>query len=178
MDLNGSAGMNRTRASKTDRSRKSRGIVLGIIAAFVTAVLIIHAFAEEPELVAATQRLLDRLSLQYALSSMGLRRVVPFRRQLGRAGRTNIYEDPMTAAMVSWYGDSLMTGDVRNQPCLHHAIVPAAMPYRPGRLVDALVAGQGDMAVVPGCRGLVRIGRGRKSSPEIHFPEEVSGTIQ
>jgi len=133
----------------------------------MAAVLIIHAFAEAPELREASRRLLDRISYQYAVSSMGLRRVVPFRRQLKRADRTSVYEDPFTAAMVSWYGDSLFTGDIAKQPNLHHAIIPAAMPYRPGALVDRLIAGGADGE--PGERGLVLIGRGKRSSPEIHF---------
>jgi len=138
----------------------------------LTALLTIHAFAEEPELVAASRRLLDRISYQYAVSSMGLRRVVPFRRQLGRAGRTGVYEDPLTAAMVSWYGDALLTGEVSDQPNLQHAIVPAAMPYRPGPLVDKLMLGHGNAANSRGGRGLILIGRGEASSPEIHCRAE------
>ena len=133
----------------------------------MAAVLIIHAFAEEPELQEASRRLLDRISYQYAVSSMGLRRIVPFRRQLSRSDRTNVYEDPFTAAMLSWYGDSLFTGDIAKQANLHHAIIPAVMPYRPGTLVDQLIAGGGNNS--HGGRGLVLIGRGRRSSPEIHF---------
>jgi len=128
----------------------------------MAAVLVIHAFAEEPELAAASRRLLDRLSYQYAISSMGLRRIVPFRRHLKRADRTGVYDDPFTAAMVSWYGDSLLTGDIAKQPNLHHAILPAAMPYRPGPLVDKLMLEPGST------QGLIRIGRGKGSSPEIH----------
>lgn len=135
----------------------------------LTAVLIVHTFADEPELVEACRRLLDRISYQYAVSSTSLRRVVPFRRQLKRSDRTSVYEDPLTAAMLSWYGDSFSVGDIADQPNLHHAIVPAAMPYRPGALVDALMQGDGHATRRRGGRGLVLIGRGERSSPEIHY---------
>ena len=138
----------------------------------LAAVLIIHAFAQEPELTAASQRLLDRISYQYAASGMGLRRMVPFRRQLGRSDRTSVYEDPLTAAMVSWYGDALLTGDVANQPNLHHAVIPAAMPYRPGPLVDRFMLGDESAARSYGEGKLILIGRGEGSSPEIHYRGE------
>jgi hypothetical protein len=135
----------------------------------LTALVVIHAFAGEPELVSVCQRLLDRLSYQFALSSMGLRRVVPFRRHLVRAHRTGVYEDPMSAAMLVWCGDASVRGSVEGRSNLHHAMVPAAMPYRPGGLVTEWVNGIRSSPLPNGGEGLVLIGRGRRASPEIHW---------
>jgi hypothetical protein len=127
----------------------------------MAALLILDAHAEDSLLRDATRRLLDRLSYQYALADMQLRRVVPFRRRLERASRSDFTEDPMTAMMISWFGDAYGFGDLKDFANHHHAVISAVMPYRPGPAVVAEL-GTTDHTRVS------FIGRGPKASPEIH----------
>jgi hypothetical protein len=127
----------------------------------MAAALVAYAYAEQPELKHAARRLLDRQAVQFALGSNELRRVVPFRRQLSRADRTYLYEDPMSAIAAIWKGaqPGLETAsDLQNG---HHAVIAALTGYRPGPMVYAELAGALQ-------EQLVFIGHGPDASPEIH----------
>lgn len=127
----------------------------------LTALLIIDAYAEHPQLKSAVRALLDRLSYQFALSDMQLRRSVPFRRQLSRADRTNFFDDPLSDMMAAWFGEEYAIDSISLFGNHHQALIAAIMPYRPG---DGVVKELG----IPDFERLSIIGRGAKASPEIH----------
>ena len=127
----------------------------------MAAAFVAFSYAPDGELRDAARKLIDRQAFQFAIGSHGLRRVVAFRRQLGRAERTSLFEDPLSAIASVWAGSQPGPGsveDIRNQ---HHAVVAALTGYRPGEAVmEALRSSGGER--------LVAIGRGPGSSPEIH----------
>jgi hypothetical protein len=103
-------------------------------------VLVAEAYAEHAELREAARRLVDRVALGFGLGSHELRRAAPFRRQLHRAERLSLFEDPVTAMMAAWldlHPDGLAEGGMPNE---HHAVIAALLPYRPGPAVADLVA--------------------------------------
>ncbi len=127
----------------------------------MTALLIIDAYAEHTQLKSAVRALLDRLSYQFALSDMQLRRSVPFRRQLSRADRTNFFEDPLSVMMAAWFGEEYAIDTIAMFGNHHQALIAAIMPYRPG---EGVVKELG----IPAGERLSIIGRGASASPEIH----------
>lgn len=129
----------------------------------VSAMLTIHAFAVSDEVVQLSQEILDQLNYEYAIGSLDYRRCVPFRRRLGRANNTDIYNEAHTAVMTAWTkrakGEVVGLDDIDYGK--HHALIALMMPYElPQEIIDLAEEKTGEY--------LAKIGHGYKASPEIH----------
>lgn len=130
----------------------------------VVPLLVIEAHAPNNEIRAEARKVLDLMNWEYALGSLNFRRAVPFRRQLRRADRTNMSQDPHTSLMKAWYyqqkGMSLTDSiSPHNQ---HQALLALVMPYRlPKSLVEFMDN--------PPEHYFAKIGHGWNSTPEMHW---------
>ncbi|MGA1822039.1 MAG: hypothetical protein ACMUIG_05895 [Thermoplasmatota archaeon] len=127
----------------------------------LTAVLILEAFGYD-DVKEIAEKVLYRLNYNYALSSMGLRRAPPFRRQVKRACKTSLVKDYHSSMMEVWRSlfieeeaESMISGGHE------HSLMAAVLPYRPH-------AGIMTMLDIKDREYLFRIGNGKGSSPEIY----------
>lgn len=123
------------------------------------ALLNLASFGKGP-VAESSRRILDRMTWDFALGSLSLRRYAPFRRQPGRAGETRLDCHYQTAMMKGWMSLAGVEGlEVRNAE--RHAMWVGLTGYRPPDVVvDWALSKPGDY--------FVRIGHGGDGSPEIY----------
>lgn len=95
------------------------------------SLLNLNEFAESSEIKNLSEKILDRINWQYALSSYKFKHFPPYRRKFGKKFKTNIDSDYHTVMLKIWaslYNDSLEVSMSRGQ---HHALWASLMSYRP-----------------------------------------------
>lgn len=124
----------------------------------LTALMNLEAFSAEP-VRAAARRILDRTNWEYALGSLSFRRWAPFNRQAGRSVDTDLdgdYHTGILKALVSLGGIE----DLYVRRGEHQALWVPLTTYRlPDAVAEWMVSKPDDY--------FVRIGHGRRASPEI-----------
>ena len=126
------------------------------------ALLTLEGLADSERVRGEARLLLDTIALQYAYGSLELRRFAPFRRQLERAGRTELDGDPHTALMKAWL---CLSRPERTEVVIggntHQALYAALMPYRVPEPTLDILEGKREPYYV-------RIGRGQGATPELY----------
>ncbi|MFP4029222.1 MAG: hypothetical protein ACLFWL_15655 [Candidatus Brocadiia bacterium] len=123
------------------------------------ALLNLEAFAEADAVKGLARRILDQMTGHYALGSLQLRQVVPFRRQLRRADSDSLTLNYVNAIMSVWAAP--VDGPARKiQKNRIHVFTAAIMDYRPPKRTLRLVREKPD-------EYFLRIGHGKSASPEI-----------
>lgn len=129
----------------------------------LAALMTLHAFADSEEIVLLTQKILDHLNYQYAITSFDFRRNAPFRRRLERANDRELHNESHTALMKTWIKEAkneLVTGDEFRYGD-HHALIALLTPYElPKEVIELTQKRERE--------SLIKIGHGYKASPEIH----------
>ena len=132
------------------------------IAYTITALLNLEAFGSEP-VRAAARTALDTLNFAYALGSYRLRHYPPFRRNYGYAASPSLTFGYQTVFIHTWlshlprkFEPPVIPGHTGN-----HAIIAAALPYRPSDRVVQLLHDKGSGY-------FVQLGHGPRSSPELY----------
>jgi hypothetical protein len=132
------------------------------VAYTITALLNLEAFASAPVRDAA-RAALDLMNWSYALGSYRLRHYPPFRRNYTYASSTSLTFGYQTVFMNVWlsYAPGRLVPPVIPGNTSSHALIAAALPYRPPDHVVRLINDKS-----PGY--FVRLGHGPDSSPEIY----------
>jgi len=119
----------------------------------------IESFGSEP-IRAAARRVLDRMSWDYALGSLNLRRFPPFRRQPQRATDTDLDVDDHTAVVKAWLSLGGVEG-LKIRAGGRHAQWVGLTSYRlPDATADWILEKPADY--------FVQLGHGDDGSPEIN----------
>jgi len=95
------------------------------------SLLNLNEFAESNEIKNLTEKILDRINWQYALSSYKFKHFPPYRRKFSKKFKTDIDSDYHTVMLKIWaslYDDSLEINMSRGH---HHALWASLMSYRP-----------------------------------------------
>ena len=126
----------------------------------LSALLNLQAFAGG-EIQSLAEKILDRLSWQYAVGSYEFKHFPPYRRRFKKAFRTDISADYHTSMMKVWaslFTDTIGIAMGRGQ---HHALWASIMPYRPP---DGVM----EWTLRKPHAYYVKIGHGHNSCPEIY----------
>lgn len=128
----------------------------------ILGLLNLEAFASD-HVRASARQVLDAMNFNYALGSYRLRHFPPFRRRIEYAGMTSLTAGYHTAYMTAWlsYAEQPLVLPELPGAGVTHALIGAALPYRPPDAVVRLLFDKG-----PGY--FVKIGHGEKGSPEIY----------
>lgn len=129
----------------------------------ITALEVLYNHAQNPSIKLLAQQLLDKVHLDYALGSLGMRRYPPYRRRLNYAGNTEFGKDPHTAIMqvllLKYEGKPLHIDELLH--ARHQSLIAWISDYQ---LPDTLY----QMLTQPHDAYLALIGHGKKASPEIY----------
>lgn len=123
----------------------------------------LEAFADSPEIRVRARHLLDFANLQYALGSLDLRRCPPFRRQMERAGDTDLNRNAHTQFMTVWTIDPESQRDAIEELRVdgHMAFFAELLPYRLPHDLRAWTLSKPR-------EYFVTFGRGPRATPELY----------
>lgn len=127
------------------------------------ALLNLEAFPESPVIRSKAQYILDIVNLQYALSSLDLRRDPPFRRRYTRKDNPDLTNDPHSAYALTWLelGGATIPPEWNSPGYSGHALLAELLPYRLPKDVAA-------WTLRKPFPYFVRFGRGPTACPEIY----------
>jgi len=124
------------------------------------SLLNLYEFADD-EIKLLTEKILDRLNWQYALSSYKFKHFPPYRRKFVKKFKNNLDSDYHTVMLKVWcslYSDTLEVDISRGK---HHALWASVMSYRPP---DKVL----DWTLQKPAQYFVKMGHGYNSCPEIY----------
>lgn len=126
----------------------------------ISALLVLHAYADSRKLKSKTQEVLDTWVWEYMLTTSDFRKSAPFRRRMGRFESTSLTDNASSSMMKTWFLEHEKgVFELREVPHNHHQALSALVyDYRPPVEIWNLNFPE----------QLVFIGHGKFSSPEIH----------